>query len=135
MSAKPELEQDLGTRVGLALGEFVTEKTLTWNELKAALSRHPALERIMETVLRAYWPSFGELEPHERIEWLTAMYAVHVVADQAPMLASALVRHAGVTFLAIAEGVLRRAAFAPLRTDVAADPPLLQRLRNMRDSN
>jgi len=133
VTAKPELEQELATRVGLALGEIATEKALTWNEVKAALSRHPAVERVVDTVLRAYWPSFAALEPQEQVEWLTAMYAVHVVADQAPMLAPGFVRHAGVTFITISEAVLRRTAFAPMRTDVAADPPLLQRLRSMRD--
>jgi tetratricopeptide (TPR) repeat protein len=135
VAAKPELEQDLATRVGLALGEIATENTYTWNEVKAALSRHPALERVMETLVRAYWPSFSALKEHERIEWLTAMYAVHLLTEQTSMLAPAWLRQAGVTFITVAEALLRRAVFAPLRKDATADRAFYQLVRAMRDTN
>jgi len=135
VALKPELEQDLATRVSLALGQIAVEKAGTWAELKSAIARNPALEQVTEKIVRAYWTSFGELGERERIEWVAAIYAALLLVDQTATLAPAWLRQAGVTFLTIAEGQLRQNVFLPMRSQVAKDRDLLQRARSIRNQD
>jgi tetratricopeptide (TPR) repeat protein len=131
---KPELEQDVATRVGLALGQIATERASTWAELKAALARNPAIERVIEQVASNYWPALNQLAATERTEWITGVYAVFLLADQTPSLAPAWLRQAGLVFLTVAEEQLRLSVFAPMRAQAQADSIVLQQARAVHDA-
>ncbi len=135
VSLSPDLERDLGTRVGLALGAIAVDQAASWAELKGAIAKDPRVEQAFERIVSTYWGTFLQLEEPERTEWIAAVYAAQILAESQKGLATAWLRHAGVAFLAVAERQLRRRVFAPIRQEASSNPAMLQTASQIPDGD
>ena len=135
VDVSPDLERDLGTRVGLALGAIAVGQAASWSDLKAAIAKEPRVEQALQKIVSTYWDTFSQLEEAEQTEWIAAVYAAQILAESQKGLATAWLRHAGVAFLAVAEGQLRRRVFAPIREEASSNSVTLQTASHIPDGD
>jgi len=123
VSLSPELERDLGARIGLAFGAIGTEVARA-SDVREMLARHPDIQRALEAGIALYWPAFRHLNQKERPAWATAVYTLQVLTAAQPTLAPVWNRQAATGFLAVVELQLRRRVFEPL-AQMASDDPVI----------
>ncbi len=113
--AHPEMEQDLGIRLGLALGdEFVRTKEAT-AALDLALKQQPEIADLIAELVGQYWPSFNLLGDKARDAWLTGLLHLTHTARREARLRSPILESAVVSFAKAVEGELRERVFKPAK--------------------
>src|SRR2546428_114789 len=82
----PQLEQELGTRIALALG---ATHPLSKNESDfphKILREDPKLAKLLHSVIGAFWRNFLTLEAQSREEWKAGVLDMYYIAESAPEL-------------------------------------------------
>jgi tetratricopeptide (TPR) repeat protein len=99
VSLEPQLEQDVSTRIAMALGPIAKDPGGTLRAVKQYLEAHPEVARLLDSLHRFHWPTFANLCEQSREEWCTGMYQLYCdslrQAEFRPRLFEDAVKHFG----------------------------------------
>jgi len=76
---KPEREEDLATRIALAVGGIPAR--INEHLLREILAKRPEIPRLVDRMCSTYWPPYVRLEESAKGEWMQGVICLEYLAD------------------------------------------------------
>jgi tetratricopeptide (TPR) repeat protein len=120
----PILEEDVRTRVALALGGTLQEPKNMEAIAEAFLRANVQVEHLLDSLHTELWPQYRELGPDARRKWLTAVCVMHYFPPMAPQQRQTLLEESAGAFCKAIEIELRARIFDAYKRETQKNPTL-----------